>query len=95
MEGQVSLPMDLGNLHKDEDLTTIQKRKSRHKFSLLHPIPIKVLNSTEDSNAMKKGKRNGFTMYDNLACKHPMGTQIGWAFVRFDSDFSSRLSSIV
>ena len=56
MEGQVSLPMDFGNLHKDEDLSTIQKRKSRHKFSLLHPIPIKVLNSIEDSNGMKKRK---------------------------------------
>ena len=69
MEGQVSLPMDLRNLHKDEDLSTIQKRKSRHKFGLLHPIPIKVLNCTEDSNGMKTGKRNDFTVYDNLACK--------------------------
>ena len=58
----------------DEDFSAVVKKKSRskkprHKFSLLHPIPIKVLNSTEDSNGMKKGKRNVFTVYDNLACK--------------------------
>merc|ERR1712096_280207 len=61
--------------NNDEDYPTIVKKKPRakkprHKFSMIHSIPIKVLNTASTSTTTgKKGKRLGFTVYDSLTCK--------------------------
>jgi len=61
--------------NNDEDYPAIVKKKPRtkkprHKFSMIHSIPIKVLNTASVSTTTgKKGKRLGFTVYDSLTCK--------------------------
>merc|ERR1712096_206835 len=61
--------------NNDEDYPAIVKKKPRtkkprHKFSMIHSIPIKVLNTASISTTTgKKGKRLGFTVYDSLTCK--------------------------
>merc|ERR1712096_488295 len=61
--------------NNDEDYPAIVKKKPRtkkprHKFSTIHSIPIKVLNTASISTTTgKKGKRLGFTVYDSLTCK--------------------------
>jgi len=61
--------------NNDEDYPAIVKKKPRmkkprHKFSMIHSIPIKVLNTASVSTSTgKKGKRLGFTVYDSLTCK--------------------------
>ena len=50
----------------------MREKKPQQKWSLLYTIPVNILNQTATSNFgdfYKKGKRNGFSMYDSLVCK--------------------------
>ena len=61
----------------DEDMASGKRKprekKPRHKFSLLYTIPAAVLNEAEVTSLgggrTKRGKRQGFVMYDALVCK--------------------------
>jgi len=58
----------------DEDFPAAIKKKQRckkprDKFSMMHTIPVQVLNLREDSYGGKRGKRMGFTVYVDLTCK--------------------------
>ena len=50
----------------------VREKKPQQKWSLLYTIPVNILNQTATSNLgdfNKKGKRNGFSVYDSLVCK--------------------------
>ena len=48
----------------------VREKKPQHKWSLLYTIPVNILNQTSTlGDFYKKGKRNGFSLYDSLVCK--------------------------
>jgi len=58
----------------DDDFPAVIKKKSRtkkprHKFSMMHSIPVQTLNLTEGSFGGRRGKRLGFSVYTELTCK--------------------------
>ena len=58
----------------DDDFPAVVKKKMRtkkprHKFSMMHTIPVQALNLTEDSYGGRRGKRIGFSVYTDLTCK--------------------------
>ena len=58
----------------DDDLPRIKKKKPRQKrrqdkWTLLWPLPLPVLDQRDSLGNGRKGKRNGFTVFDRLSCK--------------------------
>ena len=48
----------------------VREKKPQQKWSLLYTIPVNILNQTSTlGDSYKKGKRNGFSVYDSLVCK--------------------------
>merc|ERR1712142_1126782 len=65
----------MGSIKHDDDLPAIvrmkqRRKKPRNKFNTMHSIPVKTLNMREYSyHGSKNGKRMGFAVYTELACK--------------------------
>merc|ERR1712142_891477 len=65
----------MGSIKHDDDLPAIvrmkqRRKKPRNKFNQMHSIPVKTLNMRENSYfGSKNGKRMGFAVYTELACK--------------------------